>query len=115
MILALDFVNEKISQIEEFPRELKTVVQHLIISHHGEYEFGSPKLPMFPEALVLHCLDNLDSKLEAMKAILRNDSNVDGDWTAYNQMFGRPLFKGFKQNGQAHSEEHQEIREPGQS
>jgi 3'-5' exoribonuclease len=115
MILALDFVNEKISQIEEFPRELKTVVQHLIISHHGEYEFGSPKLPMFPEALVLHCLDNLDSKLEAMKAILRNDSNVEGDWTAYNQMFGRPLFKGFKQNGQAHSEEHQEIREPGQS
>jgi len=98
MILELDFINEKIAQIDGFPRELKTTIQHLIISHHGEYEFGSPKLPMFPEALVLHCLDNLDSKLEAMKIILRTDSNVEGDWTSYNQMFGRPLFKGLKRN-----------------
>ncbi len=115
MILALDLVNEKISQIEGFPRQLKTVVQHLIISHHGEYEFGSPKLPMFPEALVLHCLDNLDSKLEAMNAILRNEATADGYWTAYNQMFGRPIFKGFKENGQAHSEEDRDIKEPSQS
>jgi 3'-5' exoribonuclease len=99
MILELDIVNEKIAQMESFPRELKLLVQHLIISHHGEYEFGSPKLPMFPEALILHCLDNLDSKLEAMKLILRTDSNVDGNWTGHNTMFGRPLFKGFKRNG----------------
>jgi 3'-5' exoribonuclease len=100
MILELDLVNEKIAQMEAFPRELKTLVQHLIISHHGEHEFGSPKKPMFPEALLLHCLDNLDSKLEAMKAILRTDPNIEGDWTGYNAMFGRPLFKGFKRNGQ---------------
>ena len=100
MILELDLINEKISQIEGFPHELKILVQHLIISHHGEYEFGSPKLPMFPEALVLHCLDNLDSKLEAMRIILRNDPNIEGDWTGHNQMFGRPLFKGFRRNGQ---------------
>jgi 3'-5' exoribonuclease len=100
MILELDMVNEKIAQLETFPRELKTLIQHLIISHHGEYEFGSPKLPMFPEALLLHCLDNLDSKLEAMKLILRTDPNIEGDWTSYNTMFGRPLFKGFKRNGQ---------------
>jgi len=100
MILELDLISEKISQIEGFPRELKTLVQHLIISHHGEYEFGSPKLPMFPEALMLHCLDNLDSKLEAMRVILRNDPNIEGDWTSHNQMFGRPLFKGFRRNGQ---------------
>ena len=99
MILELDLVNEKISQIDGFPRDLKILIQHLIISHHGEYEFGSPKMPMFPEALVLHCLDNLDSKLEAMKFILRTDPNVEGDWTGYNQMFGRPLFKGFRKNG----------------
>jgi len=103
MILELDLINEKIGQIEGFPRELKTLVQHLIISHHGEYEHGSPKLPMFPEALMLHCLDNLDSKLEAMKTILLNERNVEGDWTGYNQMFGRPLFKGFKGNSQGTS------------
>jgi 3'-5' exoribonuclease len=100
MILELDMVNEKIAQLEAFPRELKLLVQHLIVSHHGEHEFGSPKLPMFPEALLLHCLDNLDSKLEAMKLLLRNDPNIEGDWTGYNAMFGRPLFKGFKKNGE---------------
>lgn len=100
MILELEIVNQKIAEIEDFPRELKTLIQHLIISHHGEYEFGSPKLPMFPEALILHCLDNLDSKIEAMQMILRTDPNVEGSWTSYNTMFGRPLFKGFKRNGQ---------------
>jgi 3'-5' exoribonuclease len=116
MILELDFINEKISQIDGFPRGLKTLVQHLIISHHGEYEFGSPKLPMFPEALVLHCLDNLDSKLEAMRAILRNDASIDGNWTSYNQMFGRPLFKGFKQNGQENQpREGRDFKDPAKS
>lgn len=100
MILELDMVNEKIAQMEAFPRKLKTLIQHLIISHHGEYEFGSPKLPMFPEALLLHCLDNLDSKLEAMRMVLRTDPNVEGDWTGYNTMFGRPLFKGLKKDGE---------------
>jgi len=44
------------------------LLEHLIISHHGQYDFGSPKLPMFPEALMLHYLDDLDSKMEAMRA-----------------------------------------------
>lgn len=96
MIIELDMLNQKISQIEGFPRELRTLLQHMIISHHGEYEFGSPKLPMFPEALLLHCLDNLDSKLEAMRGILKNDQNLAGNWTSNSLMFGRPLFKGFK-------------------
>ena len=74
MIIELDLVNQKISEIEEFPLQLKTLVQHLIVSHHGEYEFGSPKLPMFPEALLLHCLDNLDSKLASMLALIGNDA-----------------------------------------
>ena len=93
MIIELDLVNQKISEIQEFPLQLKTLIQHLIVSHHGEYEFGSPKLPMFPEALLLHCLDNLDSKLASMLALIGNDDGIDENWTPYNQMFGRPLFK----------------------
>jgi 3'-5' exoribonuclease len=103
MILELDLVNQKIAGIQEFPPELKMFIQHMIISHHGEYEFGSPKLPMFPEALVLHCLDNLDSKLEAMKMVLKSDPNLEGDWTGYNHMFGRPLFKRNPKNGKSNS------------
>jgi len=93
MIIELDLVNQKISEIQEFPLQLKTLVQHLIVSHHGEYEFGSPKLPMFPEALLLHCLDNLDSKLASMLSLIGNDEGIDENWTPYNSMFGRPLFK----------------------
>ncbi len=103
MVLELELVNQKIAQIEEFPPELKMLIQHMIISHHGEYEFGSPKLPMFPEALVLHCLDNLDSKLEGMKMVLKSDPNIEGDWTGYNHMFGRPLFKRYPRNAKSDS------------
>jgi 3'-5' exoribonuclease len=99
MILELEFVGRKIAGIPDFPRELSVLIQHLIISHHGEYAFGSPKLPMFPEAQLLHALDNLDSKYEAMKGILQGDRNQEGDWTGHNQMFGRPLFKGSSRNG----------------
>ena len=68
MIIELEMLQAKLAALPGFPDELKTMVEHLIISHHGQYEFGSPKLPMFPEALMLHYLDDLDSKLEAMRA-----------------------------------------------
>ena len=94
MILELDLINRKMAEIEDFPPRLKTLIQHLVISHHGEYEFGSPKLPMFPESLVLHYLDNLDSKLASMLDLIAGDTGADPEWTAYNRMFERPLFKG---------------------
>jgi 3'-5' exoribonuclease len=61
----------------------------LIISHHGKYEFGSPKLPMFPEALMLHYLDDLDSKMESMRAHFERDP--DCEWSSYNSSLGRTL------------------------
>src|SRR6185437_10367222 len=61
MIIELEMLHGKIAQIPGFPDELKILIEHLIISHHGQYEFGSPKLPMFPEALLLHYLDDLQS------------------------------------------------------
>ncbi len=56
--------------IAGFPAPLKTVVQHMLISHHGQYEFGSPKLPMIREAMVFHYMDDLDSKMAAVRAAL---------------------------------------------
>ena len=55
------------------------------------YEFGSPKLPMFPEALMLHYLDDMDSKIQGMQSILARDASVDGDWTGYLPSLGRTL------------------------
>lgn len=96
MIIELEMLQAKVALIPDFPDELKTMVEHLIISHHGEYEFGSPKLPMFPEALMLHYLDDLDSKMEAMRAHFERESALDGPWTSYNASLGRPLLNSEK-------------------
>jgi len=91
MIIELEMLQAKIAQVPGFPAELKTLVEHLIISHHGQYEFGSPKLPMFPEALMLHYLDDLDSKMESMRAHFEREVGLESDWTSYNPSLGRPL------------------------
>jgi 3'-5' exoribonuclease len=91
LIIELEMLQAKLIQVPGFPEELKTLVEHLIISHHGQYDFGSPKLPMFPEALMLHYLDDLDSKMEAMRAHFERESSLDGPWTSYNASLGRPL------------------------
>ena len=89
MIIELEMLHAKIALCAGFPDELKTLIEHLIISHHGQYQFGSPKLPMFPEALLLHYLDDLDSKMESMRAHFERES--DADWTSYNGSLQRPL------------------------
>jgi len=91
MIIELELLHAKLAQVPDFPPPLKILIEHLIISHHGQYEFGSPKLPMFPEALMLHYLDDLDSKMEAMRAQFERDAGLDSPWTAYNSALGRPL------------------------
>ena len=64
--MGVDLVNKMIAGLPDFPDRLRTLVLHMILSHHGKLEFGSPKLPMIPEALVLNFLDDLDAKMQAM-------------------------------------------------
>jgi 3'-5' exoribonuclease len=96
MVIELEMVQAKIALVPGFPRELKTLLEHLIISHHGEYEFGSPKLPMFPEALLLHYMDDLDSKMEAMRAHFEREADLESPWTSYNASLGRSLLNSAK-------------------
>ncbi|MGD0125018.1 MAG: HD domain-containing protein [Terriglobia bacterium] len=91
--MGLEIVQEKIRQIPGFPPELKSQLEHIILSHHGKLEFGSPKEPMFPEALVMNFLDEIDSKLEAMRAQYASDQDRPGDWTARNPALRRELLK----------------------
>jgi 3'-5' exoribonuclease len=79
---------------EAVPHELALRLKHMIITHHGQYEFGSPKLPMTLEAVALTQLDNLDAKLHSFDQQMRDDPNVESCWTTYNQNLGRKLFKG---------------------
>jgi 3'-5' exoribonuclease len=62
----VEMVSKAIEQLPGFPERLKTLVIHMILAHHGKLEFGSPKLPMIPEALVLNFVDDLDAKMQAM-------------------------------------------------
>ncbi len=96
MIIELEMLHKKLAEIPGFPDELKILIEHLIISHHGQYEFGSPKLPMFPEALMLHYLDDLDSKMESMRAQFERESEQETAWTSYNPSLGRPLLNSSK-------------------
>jgi 3'-5' exoribonuclease len=96
MIIELEMLQQKLAFLPDFPEELKTLLEHLIISHHGHYEFGSPKLPMFPEALLLHYMDDLDSKMESMRAHLERDADSPNPWAGYNPSLGRNLLNTAK-------------------
>jgi 3'-5' exoribonuclease len=81
--IALRLIGDKLASLPGFPARLRNLVEHLILSHHGQLEFGSPKLPSFPEALLLHHLDNMDSKMEAMRAAIEKERAMPGDWTGF--------------------------------
>jgi 3'-5' exoribonuclease len=92
IVMEVETVSKAMDAIEGFPANLKTVIQHLLISHHGQYEFGSPKLPMIREAMVFHYLDDMDSKMAAVRAALATDSG-DDEWSAYSAALGRKFLK----------------------
>jgi 3'-5' exoribonuclease len=99
LVQGVEMVNEKVAQAveltgEPFPAELLLRLKHLIVSHHGTHEFGSPRLPMTPEAIALHHLDNLDAKLHTFTRDIREDTNTCSAWTPFNQSLNRRLFKG---------------------
>ena len=77
-----------------FSPELSMRLEHMIVSHHGSLEFGSPRVPMTPEAIALHFLDNLDAKLHAVHQMLESEVNPDSPWTPYEPSMGRKLFRG---------------------
>jgi 3'-5' exoribonuclease len=91
--MALEIVQARIHQIPDFPAPLKDELEHIIISHHGKLEFGSPKEPMFAEALVVNFLDEMDSKLEAVRAQYAADLDRPGDWTSRSPVLKRELLK----------------------
>jgi len=81
----------------DFPEELANVLRHLVLAHHGEYAFGSPKLPMTAEAFTLHHIDNLDAKLHAFFRDVAADADPARRWTSFNKMFGGSLYKGMEE------------------
>jgi 3'-5' exoribonuclease len=106
IVIGVEMLNEKVKLVpdltgEPFPTELLLRLKHMILSHHGTYEFGAAKLPMTPEAIALHHLDNLDAKIHSFTRDIREDRNQTSAWTPYNQSLQRRLFKGTVEGGES--------------
>ncbi len=91
--IGVRYLHEKLRETPGFPPALAVLVEHLILSHHGKLEFGSPKVPAFPEALLLSYLDDLDSKMECMRAQLERDERSEGSFSGYNYAMERTFLK----------------------
>ena len=91
--MGTEMIRDKVKMIPDFPPELWDRLQHIILAHHGKLEFGSPKEPMFMEALAVNYLDDLDSKLEAVREQYETDKDRAGDFTARCRPIGRELLK----------------------
>jgi 3'-5' exoribonuclease len=93
IILGLRSLNARFEKLPDFPPKLRTLIEHMIVSHHGELAFGSPKVPIFAEAMLLHHLDNLDSKMDAVRSALQRDRLVEGEFTGWIAPLERSLLK----------------------
>lgn len=105
IVIGVEMLDEKVARVPEltgepFPAELLLRLKHMILSHHGTYEFGSPRLPMTPEAIALHHLDNLDAKVHSFARDIRDDRQGPSAWTPYNHSLQRRLFKGMKEGAE---------------
>jgi len=91
--LGYEMIVEKISTIPAFPTELTLLLKHIMLSHHGEYEFGSPKRPKIQEAIVINYLDDLAAKINNFQTTLRKENVAEGAWTGYSKMHDRYLYR----------------------
>lgn len=93
LVLGVVMIEDKLKGIKDFPGDLALKLKHLILSHHGEFEFGSPKRPMTLEAFALHLVDDLDAKMAGLGRFMEKDSQ-EGPWTDFNRLYGRYFLKG---------------------
>lgn len=91
IVMGVEIINEKLRLIDNFPEETAFAVKHMILSHHGEYEFGSPKRPKTIEALTLHFLDNLDAKISGVTGFMKEHASGT-KWTGYYKFMERYFY-----------------------
>ena len=92
IFIGAELISKVASNIDGFPPALENIMKHCILAHHGEYEYGSPKLPKTIEAFILHCADNMDAKVKAIEELIASDS-TQGNWVGYQKMLQRNIRK----------------------
>jgi len=102
------WIDRKCAEVEQstgkpFPEDLQNVLTHIVLSHHGAYEFGSPRLPACPEAFVVHYLDNIDAKLNMCFTAMNEAKSADSDWTEYVKPLETRVFRKSLQSSESKS------------
>ncbi len=107
IVIGVEMLEAKIREIPDFPRRLSTLLKHLILSHHGQYEFGSPKRPKTLEAVVLNFLDDMDSKINGVRTHIEKEPDSPSAWTSYHRLYDRYFLKEAfpEESGEAHVDE----------
>ncbi len=109
MVLGTQIIDRVIGRLAGFPAEATLIVKHLILSHHGETQFGAVRPPASREAFALHLADDLDAKMNSIDRIISDSSHNDGLWTGYETIFGRHFFRGFPKDNGAQAASNEQI------
>jgi 3'-5' exoribonuclease len=91
--IGVEMIHEKVVAMDGFPPQLAMLLKHLVLSHHGQYEFGSPKRPKTVEATILNYLDDLDSKINGIRTHIRKETESGSAWTSYHRLYDRYFYK----------------------
>lgn len=98
IVIGVEMLDEKIRTIGDFPRQLAMELRHILLSHHGVLEYGSPKRPKTIEALIVHHIDDLDAKVAAFREFIDASPADESDWTPFHRLLDRFIYKGKKEN-----------------
>lgn len=99
IVMGVELIDDHIRKLPEFPKGLTMQIKHLILSHHGQYDYGSPKRPKTMEAITLNFLDDLDSKLNGVAAHIDREAENPSSWTSHHRLYDRYFYKGEKTEG----------------
>jgi 3'-5' exoribonuclease len=102
--IGVEMVQERIAAIPGFPVELGMLLKHMLLSHHGQYEYGSPKRPKTVEATILNYLDDLDSKINGIRTHIRKEAESQSRWSSYHRLYDRYFFKENFSSGEEYDE-----------
>ncbi len=95
IVIGIQMLDEKIEQVESFPREKALLLKHILVSHHGSREFGSPEPPKTIEAVLVNYIDEIDSKINGIREFMGSDESNE-NWTSFHRLWGRHFFVGEK-------------------
>ena len=93
IVIGLEMLDEKIKSVKNFPEEKALLLKHMIVSHHGQREFGSPEPPKTIEAVLLNYIDDIDSKVNGIREFMKSGDENE-TWTSYHRLLGRYFYRG---------------------